>query len=120
MANSPSAWFAGLTEKQKRMVLAQVTKEASRRFEHYMSALLEATGLSELRGQDLLDALRSRTPDQWATLSEQFPQDAEKQLREMGRLERRAALRLDELVEAPTVGLGALKTAIATLPTPRV
>lgn len=95
---SPSVFFGMLNQDQKEEVLAEVAKEAAARFKVYREAVIEATALRDLRGEDKLAAYRQRTPEIWAGLLAKFPKEYQRQMGDFARLERDAYKRLERLI----------------------
>lgn len=89
--NSPATWFGQLSPAQKITVLKNVKIEGARRFSKYREVLKDSLGLQELRGDELLNAYRQRTPDVWENLQRNFPDTYESQMKEWGKLEDKAA-----------------------------
>lgn len=84
MINTYAAAWADLEPKAREEVLAEVAKEAEVRFENYYNSIIEAIGLKELKGDELLQHFNTRTPDQWAMLQMQFPFDYAEQMKRWG------------------------------------
>lgn len=89
--NSPSVWYGELTTNQKNIVMQNVKIEAARLFKEYRKVLKDALGLEELKGPELLNAYRARTPEIWANLQQHFPDTYEEQMTEWGKLEQKTA-----------------------------
>lgn len=117
--NSPSVWYGELTPAQKIIVLKNVKIEGARLFKEYRMVLKNALGLQDLKGPELLDAYRQRTPDVWANLHNAFPDTYADQMTEWGKLEHQDAQKMQTLPPAnPALTSPDAKTS-PLMPTPQ-
>lgn len=96
MPNSPSKFFAALTQEQKELVLKDAAEELAQLFIWYTEAMEEAVAMKSLTGQALLKAFQERKPEIWARLQSFDPKEHAKQLADWQRLETRDLRRPSE------------------------
>lgn len=87
MPNSPSKFFASLTQDQKELVMQDAAEEVALLFNWYVEAVVEATAMRDLEGEDLLNAFRQRAPEIWAAIQSFDGKEYEKQMSNWRRLE---------------------------------
>ena len=86
MRASTGKLFGMLTAAQKEEVLNAVAEEAAKRFEIYYESVNDGIDFKKPKGADLLQTFQTRSPEIWAYLQNQFPDDYEEQMRQWGHL----------------------------------
>ena len=95
---SSARYMAELTQRQKETAMKDAAELLAVRFKWYWDALIDACALPKLRGEEALDAYRSRTPDIWAALEQGFSKEAIDQRAEWERKEQQQVRSMDRAV----------------------
>lgn len=114
-----SGFYGLLTQRGKEAVLKEVAEAASQKFELYVKAIEDATGVKQLRGEDRRNAYTARPQETWGQMQTQFPKEYERQMRDWAGLELNAEKRIRGLypsspgasiVKSPKAMQAAIKT----------
>lgn len=86
MRSSLGKLFGGLSAAQKEEVLNAVAEEAANRFSIYCESIEEGIAFQKPKGQELMATFQKRSPEIWAYLQNQFPDDYAEQMKQWGNL----------------------------------